>query len=543
MNVPAPYIETKRFGSRLVWIVPITAAIIGLGLLVNHWREHGPQVTITFQSGEGLDVGKTLIKYRDVTIGRVSGIALSNDRSSVTVTADLVRSAADLACETSHFWVVRPRIGVGWATGLDTLLSGAYIAVEEGAKAPAQTHFTGLEVPPPLSHGSQGRRIILQAQDLGSLNIGGPVYFRRYRVGQIIDEHLDADAKGATVVVFIDAPNDRFVTSTTRFWNSSGIDLSVGAEGMKVKSESVATIVAGGIAFDAGGDAPEARPPRPGLDFTLYANEANAKAPADGEPRLVKMRFDQPLRGLTVGAPVDFIGVDIGTVSAIDIGYEPMLQRFPVFVTASLYPRRMGLAYTKLRETSGSDTADYFADLVGQLIARGLRAQARSGSLLTGRLFLALDFVPDAPKVAYNASLRPVEVPTVQSNLGDIEVGVARLVKKLNGLPLERVVDHADDDLKDLHGTLGRLNSDVLPAAAITLNSMHQTLARVDELIQDDSGFRSSVDQTLDDAQKTLLSIKTLADYLDRHPEALIKGRGASPEVPKPRQTHESSQP
>lgn len=543
MNVPLPQMDTKRVGPRLVWIVPIIAAIVGLSLLVNHWRERGPQVTITFQSGEGLDVGKTLVKFRDVTIGRVSGISLSDDRSTVTVTADLVRSAADLASESSHFWVVRPRIGVGWASGLDTLLSGAYIAVEAGAAAPARTHFTGLEVPPPLSHGSQGKRVVLQAQDLGSLNVGGPVYFRRYQVGQIIDEHLDADSRGATVVVFIDAPNDRFVTPTARFWNASGIDLSLGAEGMKMKSQSVATLVAGGIAFDAGSGVPQAKPPRPGADFTLYKDEASALAPPDGEPHLVKMRFDKPLRGLDVGAPVEFIGVDIGNVAAIDIGYEPKTQTFPVFVTAKLYPQRMGLAYTTLQEQGHEDTDNDLAGLVGQLVARGLRVQPRSGSLLTGRLYLALDFVPDAPKIAYNPEVRPVEIPTVAGNLGEIQVGVARLVKKLNDLPLERVVDHANDDLKDLHGTLEHLNGDVLPAATLTLSTMHQTLEQVEGLLKDDSTFRDSVDQTLGDAQRTLLSIKALADYLDRHPEALIKGRGADPSLPKTRQTRGEPQP
>jgi paraquat-inducible protein B len=542
MNVPAPRMESKKIGPRLVWIVPIAAAIVGLSLLVNHWRTRGPQVTITFQSGEGLDVGKTLVKFRDVTIGRVSGISLSNDRSTVTVTADLVRSAADLASENSHFWVVRPRIGVGWASGLDTLLSGAYIAVEPGVAGPARTHFTGLEVPPPLAHGGEGRRVVLQAQDLGSLNVGGPVYFRRYKVGQIIDEHLDPDARGATVVVFIDAPNDRFVTRNTRFWNASGIDLSLGAEGMKLKSESVATLVAGGVAFDAGIDAPEATPPRSGADFTLYKDEASALAPPDGEPRLVKMRFDQPLRGLMVGAPVEFIGVDIGSVAAIDIGYEPKTQKFPVFVTAKLFPRRMGLAYTMLQE-GHEDTVDYFAELAGQLVARGLRVQPRSGSLLTGRLYLALDFVPEAPKVAYNAGARPVELPTAPSNLGEIEVGVARLVKKFNDLPLERVVDHANDDLKDLHGTLEQLNGNVLPAATVTLTTMHQTLEHVEELMKDDSTFRDSVDQTLGDAQRTLLSVKALADYLDRHPEALIKGRAADTARPKSSQTRREPAP
>lgn len=531
MNVPPPRIETKKISSLLVWIVPLVAAAVGLSLLIGNWRERGPRVTITFQSGEGLEVGKTLVKYRNVTIGRVTRIELSDDRSTVTVTADLVKSAADLASEGTQFWVVRPRIGVGWASGLDTLVSGSYIGVESGPHGDARTHFTGLEIPPALAHGPQGRRIVLQAHDLGSLSVGAPVYFRRYRVGQIIDEHLNSDAGGATIVIFVDAPNDRFITPATRFWNASGVDVSLGAEGMKLRSQSIASIVAGGIAFETGVVPAEAAPSAG--DFTLYKDEESAMAPPDGEPHVVKMRFERPLRGLIVGAPVEFIGVDIGKVVAIDIGYEPKTEAFPVFVTAQLFPRRMGLAYTTLLQNGHADTDDDLAVLAGRLVAHGLRVQPRSGSLITGRLYLALTFIPGAPKVAYKVGARPVELPTVESNLGEIQAGVAQLVKKLNDLPLERVVNHVDDNLTDLHGVLGRLNGDVLPAAAVTLSTMHQTLTDVDRLLKDDSDFRESIERTLGDAQHTLRSIKALADYLERHPEALIRGPAADPPPPK----------
>ena len=543
MNVPAPHIETNKLGSKLVWIVPIVAAIIGLSLLINNWRERGPRVTITFQSGEGLEVGKTLVKYRDVTIGRVSKIVLSEDRSTVTVTADLVKSAADLASEATQFWVVRPRIGVGWASGLSTLLSGSYIGVEAGPPGSPRTRFTGLEVPPPLSHGTQGRRVVLHARDLGSLSVGAPVYFRRYQVGQIIDEQLEPGSGGATVVIFVDAPNDRFITPATRFWNASGIDVSLGAEGMKVKSQSFASILAGGIAFDVGVFAEQTPSSPAGTDFLLYKDQETALAPPDGEPHMVKMRFEQPLRGLIVGAPVEFVGVDIGNVIAIDIGYDSKTQRFPVFVTAQLFPRRMGLAYTTLHQNGLADTDDDLAVLAEQFVARGLRVQPRSGSLLTGRLYLALDFVPNAPKVSFNPAARPVELPTVNSNLEELQAGVSQLVKKFNDLPLRRVVDHVDDDLTDLRGTLDRLNGNVLPAATVTLSAMHDTLLNVDQLLSDDSAFRGSIEQTLSDAQRTLRSVKALTDYLDRHPEALLRGRSAQPSVPQPHPARPNSQP
>jgi paraquat-inducible protein B len=534
-EVPGPHVEkVHRLRLRLVWIVPIVAAVVGLTLMVHSWRERGPRVSITFESGEGLEVGKTLVKYRDVTIGRVTQITLSDDRTHVEVVADLVRSASDLAVEGAQFWVVRPRIGVGWASDLGTLLSGAYIGVEPGAGGGSRTHFVGLEVPPPLAHRTNGRRIVLQAHDLGSLSTGSPVYFHRFQVGRAIDVHLDDNSGEARVVVFIDAPHDKVITPATRFWNASGVDLDLNADGLKVRTQSVATVLAGGIAFADAPAGPDTNVAPPGAEFRLYRDEQTAMAPPDGEPHIIRMRFEKPLRGLAVGAPIEFVGVEIGMVTSIDVGYEPKTQHFPVFVTGKIFPRRMGLAYTTLHANGEPDTDDSLAELTDRLISHGLRVQPKSGNLLTGRLYLDLDFVPAAARATFNPAARPIELPTVESNMGELQAGIAHVVKKLEALPLDRVVNHLDQDLTDLHGTLGHVNDTLLPSATQTLGTMHEALENVDELLTTDSAFRSDLEQTLGDVQQTLRSFRALADYLDRHPEALIKGRAAERGLPEP---------
>ncbi len=371
---------------------------------------------------------------------------------------------------------------------------------------------------------------MLAAPDLGSLNIGAPVYFHHFQVGQVIDEHIDEETSNARVVIFIDAPYDRRVSQATRFWNASGVDLNVGADGLKLRTQSVASVLAGGIAFEQGPDVADANASVRGAEFRLYKDEQAAMAPPDGEPHIVRMRFEKPLRGLAVGAPIEFIGVEIGSVTAIDVGYEPKTRHFPVFVTGKLFPRRMGLAYTTLQAHGTGDSDDDLAEVSGQLVARGLRVQPRSGNLLTGRLYLSLDFIPGAAKVAFTAAARPVELPTIDSQ-GELQAGINQLIKKIDALPLERVVKHADEDLTELHGTLERVNGGLLPTATNTLNTMHDTLQTVDQLLTDDSPLRSSVEETLDDVQRTLRSVKALAEYLDRHPEALIKGRAADPSL------------
>src|SRR5271155_200913 len=281
-ELPTPAVQNRRWIPRLVWVVPIAAAVIGISLLVRNWANEGPRITISFLNGEGVQVGKTLVKYRDVMVGHVSAVALSADHQTVVVSADLSKDAASLLKADTQFWIVRPRIGVGSVSGLDTLLSGVYIGMKTGTASLGERHFVGLENPPALAHGPHGRELQLHAARAGSLAIGAPLYFRQFQVGRVIDENLLPD--GSTLVtVFVDAPYDGFVKPLTRFWNASGINVSLGADGLNVQTESLAAVLIGGVAFD---DGPAAAVPAAGGipgDFPLYKNESEAMAPPDGD--------------------------------------------------------------------------------------------------------------------------------------------------------------------------------------------------------------------------------------------------------------------
>jgi paraquat-inducible protein B len=523
-DLPTPAVRNRRWIPRLVWVVPIVAAVIGISLVVRNWENEGPRITISFLSGEGVQVGKTLVKYRDVTLGQVSAVVLSADHQTVLVSADLSKDAASLLKADTQFWIVRPRIGVGSVSGLDTLLSGVYIGMKTGAAKLNERQFVGLENPPALSHGPHGRELQLHAARAGSLAIGAPVYFRQFQVGRVIDENLLSD--GSTrVTVFVEAPYDGFVKPVTRFWNASGIDVRIGADGLSVQTESLAAVLVGGVAFDDGpAAAVRATAGMPG-GFTLYKNETEAMAPPDGDPHYVRMRFAQALRGLDVGAPVEFVGVNIGSVVAVDLGYEPRDKSFPVIVTAKLYPRRMGQAYEALAAEGKTESEETLAEFVGTLVNRGLRAQPRSGSLLTGKLYIALDFLPASPRAAFDASIRPVELPTVNGTFEELEASVGRLVKKVNDLPLEQMATHLDTDLEDLHGTLDALHTRVLPSAVDTLSALHSTLDSADQTLDLDSPLQRSLTETLSETRSTLQAARELADYLDRHPDALLRGR------------------
>jgi paraquat-inducible protein B len=523
-ELPTPAVRNRRWIPRLVWVVPIVAAVIGISLLVRHWENAGPRITISFLNGEGVQVGKTLVKYRDVTVGRVSAVVLSPDHQIVLVSVDLSKDAASLAKADTQFWIVQPRIGVGSVSGLDTLLSGVYIGMKTGGSELSERKFVGLENPPALSHGPRGRELQLHAARAGSLAIGAPVYFRQFQVGRVIDENLLPD--GSTrVSVFVEAPYDGFVKPVTRFWNASGIDVKLGADGLSVQTESLAAVLAGGVAFDDGPAAAVSVATGISGEFTLYKNETEAMAPPDGDPHYVRMRFAQALRALDVGAPVEFVGVNIGSVVAVDLGYEPRDKSFPVIVTAKVYPGRMGQAYETLAAQGKTESEETLAAFVGTLVGRGLRAQPRSGSLLTGKLYIALDFLPASPRTAFDASIRPLELPTVNGTYQELEANISRMVKKVNDLPLERIATHLDTDLQDLHGTLNALHTRVLPSAVDTLSALHTTLDSADRTFDVESPLQRGLTDTLSETRSTLRAVRELADYLDRHPDALLRGR------------------
>jgi paraquat-inducible protein B len=341
----------------------------------------------------------------------------------------------------------------------------------------------------------------------------------------VIDENLLPD--GSTrVTVFVDAPYDGFVKPMTRFWNASGIDVKLGADGLNVQTESLAAVLAGGLAFDDGPiEALFFAAGSPPGEFTLYKNETEAMAPPDGEPHYVRMRFSQALRGLEVGAPVEFVGVNIGSVVAVDLGYEPHDRSFPVIVTAKLYPRRMGQAYEALAAQGKTESVETLAAFVGTLVNRGLRAQPRAASLLTGKLYIALDFLPASPRIAFDASIRPLELPTVNGTFQELEASVGRLVTKVNDLPLEQIAADLHTDLKDLHETLSELHGQVLPNASDALSALHRTLDSADRTLDVESPLQRGLTETLSQSRSTLEAVRELADYIDRHPDALLRGR------------------
>ncbi|MDX5629092.1 MULTISPECIES: MlaD family protein [unclassified Brenneria] len=539
-----PAVARRRWRLSPIWLVPGIALLIGVAMLINSWLSAGPELTLSFQTAAGLEAGKTAVKYKDVTVGIVKDITLNADSSRVMARVQLDKNAADLARADTRFWVVRPRVGIGGVTGIDTLLSGAYIGADKGNSPQSSRDFVGLESPPAIINGAAGSRFIVQTDDLGSLDIGSPVYYRRVQVGRIASYQLDDEGEHVNLQVFVEAPYDRFVTADSRFWNVSGLDLSVGANGFRLRTQTVAAIMAGGIAFatpeaDKADKQVVATPTPPAKAYVLAKDQESAMAPSDGPAISFTLRFERSLHGLSVGAPVEFSSIKIGRVTAVDLDYSATGYRFPSVVGIEVYPSRLGNVLNKLPKPKGElerETAVFLRDLV----AHGLRAQVSPSNFLTGQLYISLDFVPNAAKVPFDIHAQPLVLPTVNGGFDRLQEQMASIISKVDKMPLESIGQNLDATLAGLDKTLTQFNGKTLPETNQLIRQMRLTTRSAQDLLAEDSPLAIGFSQTLQDASRTLRALRNLADQLDRHPESLLRGRPTDPSLRKAEQINSS---
>lgn len=516
----------SRWRMQIVWLVPIVAVLIGGWLAAKAVLEEGPTVTISFKTGDGLEAGKTKIKYKDVDIGVVKSVTLSPDHKRVIATGELVKDASSMLVDNTRFWVVRPRISGGTVSGLGTLLSGSYVGMDEGNSNKGRRDFVGLEVPPVFPSDIPGREFVLKSMNMGSLDVGSPVFFRRLRVGQIASYDLDPDGKGVTLHVFVNAPYDQFVRSDTRFWHASGLDVSLSPDGVQINTQSVVSLLIGGVAFETPDSDTEVAEADANTKFELYATRADSLKEHDRIVDTYVVTFFDSVRGLTVGAPVDFRGVVVGEVTKIYTRFDPVKKQFSIPVEINLYPERFTSRYQ--REPNGKPPGRISAtphELADFLVANGFRFQLRSGNPLTGQLYVAFDIFPDAPKAKVDWARTPPELPTVPRTLQSLQESLTRLLAKLNGIPFDAIGKSAQRTLEGANDVMSRLGNDVVPQAHDTLSAAQSALDSANDALKPDSELQQNTSDAMKELARTAASVRILADYLERHPEAVVQGK------------------
>ena len=526
----------RRRASHLIWLLPAIAALIGLSLAITSYLNRGPVITITFVSGEGIESGKTKIKYKDVQIGQVKRDTISKDRSHVVVTAEFKKDAEGLLMKDTRFWVVRPRISGGTVSGLGTLTGGSYIGMDVGTSKDSQLEFTGLEDPPVVTMDEPGTQFKLHAENVGSLNVTSPVFFRRMQVGEVIAYELDRDGKGVTVTIFIRKPYARFVKTNTLFWHASGIDFTMDANGVRVNSESMVSLLLGGIALQTPDDKADAGPAPANSVFTLFTTREEALKRIDSIVETYLLVFKESVRGLAIGAPVDLRGVTVGEVSRISVDLDTRKKRFVMPVEVKFYPERLRASYRTKSSLPGRRNS---REMINALVSNGMRAQIRSGNLLTGQLYIALDFFPKAAPARVNWSQNPPEFPTILGNMEQFQTMLMQIVQKMEKLPLEEISGDARKTLQSLTETLKNadrllknVDTTVVPETRLMLEDARKTLKEADkalagarQTLSADAPLQQDLRDTLREVGRAAQSLRVLGDYLERHPEALISGK------------------
>lgn len=520
-----------RWAPSIVWLVPIVAAAIGAWLAVHALLERGPDITVTFKSADGIEAGKTKVKYKSVDVGQVTTISISKDREHVVVSARMAKDAESFLRSDTQFWVVRPRIAGGSVSGLSTLLGGTFIGMDAGKAEDTQRDFKGLEVPPVVTPGVPGRQFVLHGADLGSLEVGTPVYFRRVEVGRVVAFSLDKDGHGVTVKVFIDTPYDQYVNYNSRFWQASGVDLTLNASGVKLDTQSLVSILIGGLAFETLPDAPVSPPADADAAFELFDSRAAAFAPSTASYYTFVLYFSESVRGLEKGAPVDFRGVNLGEVHDIDIEFDRATKTVRIPVIVRLYPDR--LLRREIRPTPTPEQLER-REVVDAMVARGMRAQLRTGSLLTGQLYVALDFFPHAKPAQVNWAAAPPTIPTVPGSLTNLETSLTSVMDKLDKIPFEDIAKDLRVALRQLESALKaaeqlvqRVDTELTPEAKDALIEAKRAMAAAGRVMASDSPLQEDARQALREITRAARSLRVLTDYLERHPESLIRGKRA----------------
>jgi paraquat-inducible protein B len=544
-GLPDPEFRTKKRRISIVWLVPLVALAIGGWLVYKALSEKGPTITISFKSASGLEAGKTKIKYKDVELGQVVSIELDDQLTQVILKAELVKKAENFISGNTRFWVVRARVAAGGISGLGTLFSGAFIELDPGNPGPPATSFEGLEIPPVVTTDLPGSHFVLRAASLGSLNIGVPVYFRRIQVGRVVSYKLDEDGQAVTIKMFVHDPHHALVRKNTRFWNASGLDVDIGADGIRVDTESLVSLMIGGIAFDTPVNQNLGEPAEENSVFELYKNRESSFEKIYADKNRWLLYFDSDVRGLKIGAPVELNGIQIGTVLDVNLEFDVEKISFSVPVLVETEGERIKATGKMPEGAEEQKVMDY-------LVAKGLRAQLKTGSLITGQLLVSLDLHPEAPPAKINWDGMYPQLPTVPTAMEEITTSLTQLLKKLEKLPIEQIGNDLRDTVSGanrlvnspelqrsataLNETLDQaqkfvsaLNKDVAPELKSAVSNLNAALIQAQKLAKSlNSNVAPQADRTLKELQSAARSIKVWAEYLERHPEALIRGKGKS---------------
>lgn len=539
-----PNRAVRRRQKRLspIWIVPLIAVLIGLWMVYDNYASRGPVITLILENAEGIEAGKTMVKARNVDVGIVNSVRLSDDFSHAIAEAHMSPDTERMLNDQTRFWVVKPRIGREGISGLSTVLSGAYIQILPGRSDDAKRQFEVLDHPPVAPPDADGLRLTLISELGNSLRTGDPVTYQGFTVGRVESTELDPESRKTQHRLYIEEEYEMLITDTTRFWSASGVALRLDSEGFNLKLESLETLLAGGVTFGVPEEVVAGQPVESGHTFALYPDRETARQGTYDRYIEYVLLVDDTIRGLDAGAPVEYRGVRVGTVTAVPWRFtapRPATPgRFPIPVLIHFEPQRF--------DDTGSDfDKDEWEQRLQRMFDRGLRATLKTGNYLTQALYVDLNFLEDAPEYDVTTFEGKPVFPTTSGGLAQISEQVSALIEKLNSLQVEPILESLDSNLRTSEQTLQEVRRSAeaiqrllseegvqnLPA------NLNQTLDELRSTLQSfsqESPAYQELTNTLDSLRALLDDLKPVARTLREKPNALIFNRRDT-EDPQPR--------
>jgi paraquat-inducible protein B len=527
---PRARVRAQRFN--WVWLFPIGAAAIVVWLAWRNLADRGPAITISFRNVDGLQAGQTKIQHRNVDLGTIESLELTPDMSHVIVHARMTRQATDHLTPNTRFAIIAPHVGVGGISGLSTIVSGSYIEMYPGKSSKeSKRDFVGLDEPPALSPETKGRSFTLLANDLGSLTRGSPISYNGINVGEVEDYQLRPNNRGVQVTAFVRSPFENLVHPETRFWNAGGVDLTLGSQGLRIRANSWEQLLSGGIAFATPTEALQKGPSLDGATFGLYDNRLAADRAPLGPTLTYVADFLGNQRGLDTGTAVELQGVAVGEVTDSQLAYDDHEHTLVTRTTFYVDPEQVRIL--NLPVPAGVNQHDAAQQWIDKLVAEGLRAQVSSASLLTGIKLVGLDMVAGAPKARLQREGDIVKMPTSASgDFASVLQNLQNVLKNLDRATAGPQLGHALQSLDDTLTRLDKVTHDIEPdikslikSLRDTADSAQSTLNTVRSLAGNTAPSGTDLPRMMRELTEAARSVRGLADYLDRHPEALIRGR------------------
>ncbi|CAE6894277.1 intermembrane transport protein PqiB [Vibrio alginolyticus] len=529
-NTTAHIKPQKQISS--VWVIPILALAMGAWMLFQYINSTGPQITLQLPTAEGIEAGKTEIRALNVKVGVITEVTLSKNYDHIIAKAQMNKDAKRMLRDDTMFWVVKPRIGRDGVSGLETLLSGAYIQLQPGKSEQEKEEFKVLDVPPVAAPDAEGLRLVLTHREAGKLGVGDPVIYKGFTVGRVEKTSFDVETRQALYQLFLFKPYDSLVRTGTKFWLNSGVDLQLNTEGFELKFGSLESLLTGGVTFDAIPGMDSGEPLTKDMEsFRLYDDAKQLREGLYEEYIEFVMLFDESVRGLKAKAPVEYRGLRIGTVMRVPLRFPTQEESFSVKRIPVLVRIELGRLY----EHFHMDSMEEHRDKLKQQFAKGLRATLKTGSLITGALYIDTDFYPDDKKYEPDEFLGLEVFPTMRGGFAQVQKQINDFLDKLNKLPMEDTLTSLNETLKTSERTLAsaeRVASSI--DKLLNQNDTRQIPADIRQSLQQlqktldgygpNSTMYNELESTLKELEKVMTEFKPVLKQLNDKPNALVFG-------------------